>query len=168
MVEKNPDIKVLGEYVNIDTKIQVQCKKCGREYFATPDHLLNGEGCVICSHNHLAELYRSSKEELQAKLDEKGYPVIVLGEYINTKTNIKCHCKICDTDFEGKPINLLKGKRGCACLDKLESRGEQIIRMWLIENNINYIPQYSFKECCDKKPLKKHKIILNRRKNEIK
>lgn len=154
MVEKNPDIKVLGEYVNIDTKIQVQCKKCGREYFATPDHLLNGEGCVICSHNHLAELYRSSKEELQAKLDEKGYPVIVLGEYINTKTNIKCHCKICDTDFEGKPINLLKGKRGCACLDKLESRGEQIIRMWLIENNINYIPQYSFKECCDKKPLR--------------
>ena len=45
----NPNIEILGEYVNNETKIGCLCKQCGLEWFTTP-HILKGRhGCPHCS-----------------------------------------------------------------------------------------------------------------------
>jgi len=44
----NPDLEVLGEYVNTDTPIEVKCKKCGRIFYPTPHNLFHGSGCPGC------------------------------------------------------------------------------------------------------------------------
>ena len=50
MVQKiNPDIEVLGVYVNANTKILHKCKKDGYEWEATPGHISNGTGCPVCA-----------------------------------------------------------------------------------------------------------------------
>lgn len=46
--EVNPNIKVLGEYVNKTTRISFQCKLDGYEWTTTPDSVLSGHGCKFC------------------------------------------------------------------------------------------------------------------------
>lgn len=55
-----------------------------------------------------------SKEQFIEKLDKK-YPdnkIDVVGEYINSKTKIKCRCKVCGKEWMPTPDNLMHGK-GC-------------------------------------------------------
>lgn len=35
-------------YVNAHTKVLLKCNICGKEWFATPNSILNGSGCPIC------------------------------------------------------------------------------------------------------------------------
>ena len=45
---KNPDIEVVGEYINANTNIIHRCTSCGYEWMARPSHLLHGLGCPSC------------------------------------------------------------------------------------------------------------------------
>lgn len=45
----NPSIRIIGEYVNARTKVAVSCTECGRNFFITPNSLLNGHGCKECN-----------------------------------------------------------------------------------------------------------------------
>ena len=48
------------------------------------------------------------------------------------------------------PSNLLKGH---GCPECVNSKGETIISEYLKENNINYISEYTFDDCRNKRPL---------------
>ena len=45
----NPEITILGEYVNSHTKILAKCNNCQNEFLITPNSLLNGHGCKNCN-----------------------------------------------------------------------------------------------------------------------
>lgn len=45
----NPNIEVIGEYTNSNTKIQCKCKICGKTWSALPTNLLKGKGCPRCA-----------------------------------------------------------------------------------------------------------------------
>lgn len=49
--DKVPNVDIIGDYLNRDTKILVRCKKDGYEWLANPKNLQNGEGCPLCSNN---------------------------------------------------------------------------------------------------------------------
>ena len=46
----NPNIEIIGKYVNAKTKIECKCKKCGHKWSPRPHHLLEGYGCPNCNH----------------------------------------------------------------------------------------------------------------------
>lgn len=46
--EINPNINVLGKYINNKTKILVECLVCGNKWDVVPASLLNGHGCPQC------------------------------------------------------------------------------------------------------------------------
>lgn len=47
----NPDIEVIGKYVNANTKILHKCKIDGHKWMTTPDVILRGSGCLICQES---------------------------------------------------------------------------------------------------------------------
>lgn len=47
----NPDVEVLGNYVDSKTIIPVQCKACGHEWEARPSDLMRSKGCPKCLHH---------------------------------------------------------------------------------------------------------------------
>ena len=103
----NSDIKVIGEYVNKNTKIKVQCLIDNHIWRPFANRLLNGHGCPICSGNILKtnkifvkEMYGINKN------------ILILGNYINNSTNIKVMCLIDGYTWEASPNNLLK-RKGC-------------------------------------------------------
>lgn len=71
----HPDILVIGDYINNNTKVECQCMKCGTHFSSTPHSMIGGQnsGCPVC---------RISKGEMRiAKyLADKGI------EYVPQKT----------------------------------------------------------------------------------
>lgn len=48
----NPNIEVLGEYINARTRITHMCKMDGYIWNATPSSILSGSGCPKCNESH--------------------------------------------------------------------------------------------------------------------
>jgi len=103
----NPNIEVLGKYINIDTKILCRCKIDGYEWNPISYTLLKGVGCPRCSN-----LERYTQEVFIAKLNNINPNIQVLEKYLNSKTKILCKCKIDGYEWNPIPSSLLRGE-GC-------------------------------------------------------
>lgn len=105
----NPDIEVIGHYINNRTKIDLKCRKpdCGYQWKAIPHNLLNGCGCPKCGGTLKISSQDFANEVLRVN------PNIILTEpYSNFKTKIQCRCTIDGHVWSAFPQNLLRG-HGC-------------------------------------------------------
>jgi hypothetical protein len=134
----------LVKYKNTHTKVIIICKKHGN-FTQQPSHHINGVGCPQCSNNFL-NLDLFIIKSIKTHGDYYNYSLV---KYKNNKTKVKILCPE-HSIFEQTPTHHLNGS-GCPVCR--ESKGERIIRLFLIENNISYTPQKRFKECRDKYPL---------------
>lgn len=127
----NPDIQVLGTYINNRTKIKCKCKIDGYIWEATPHNLLNDVGCPECAGN-----IKLTQEKFINKLQQVNPDIKVLGTYINNRTKIKCKCKKCEHIWRAIPDGLL---RGSGCPKCNTSKGEKSVAQYLDNLGINYI-----------------------------
>lgn len=142
MSVKNPNVKILGKYRNSKSKIETLCLKCNYTWMPTPNTLLKGEGCPKCSG-----LMRKTQEEFVQEMAEKHPTITVIGEYVNNRVKVKCFCNNCNTYFYNSPHAMLSNGNGCS--NCTTSRGENRIKEWLNNNDVEYNFQYVFKECKD-------------------
>lgn len=103
----NPNIKIVGRFVNMRTKIICQCKTDGYEWNATPDNLLRGHGCPKC-----AGCVKRTHKQFITEMAVLNPNIEITTSYINVDTIIGCRCKICCHEWYATPNNLLSGK-GC-------------------------------------------------------
>lgn len=77
MNEINPNIEIIGEYINSENPVDCKCKICGNEWSPIGRSLKNGQGCPACI---------SSKGEIRVKqlLDKINV------EYVTQKTFDDC------------------------------------------------------------------------------
>ena len=104
----NPNIDIIGRYINSHTKISCKCKLDEFEWNATPSHLLRGQGCPECdSRNHTKTHSQFIKELRGVHPDVK-----VLDNYVNNHTKLQCECLIDGNKWYATPNSLLSG-HGC-------------------------------------------------------
>ena len=103
----NPNIIVLGEYINSKNKIRVKCKKCEHIWKAIPSNLLRNHGCPKC-----AKIYKKTTSEFKKELKIINDSIDVIGEYNGAREKIKVKCKVCNFIWEPATGNLLAG-HGC-------------------------------------------------------
>ena len=132
----NPNIEILKDYVNANTKIRCKCRIDGYEWEVRPYSLLNGIGCPKCGYKTSAQKQSRTYEEFINKLHKVNPNIIVLGDYINTYTKIKCKCTKCEHEWEAQPKNLL---HGIGCPKCNTSKGEKRIAQYLDNLGIDYI-----------------------------
>jgi len=141
----NDEYEVLGEYVDAFTKILIKHNKCGNEYSIEPNSFLQGNRCNICANKEKGlKMTKSHEKFCQEIYDLVGDEYEVLNQYKNSRNRIKMrhNVKECNYVFKMFPSNFLFGSR-CPLCNK--SKGENIITKYLINNNINFIPQKRFK-----------------------
>lgn len=97
-----------SNYINITTKVPVECKEHG-VFFITPDNHLHGKGCYKCAKNSQLTTEEFINRAKKVHGDKYDYSKVV---YINAKTKVCIRCKDCDLDFMQSPSNHLNG-RGC-------------------------------------------------------
>lgn len=147
---KNPNIEVIGEYVDAKTKSLHKCLIHNIIWDALPTNILKGCGCYQCLKEKISDKNCASHNEYIVKLSNKNPNIVVLEEYLGTEIKIKHKCKVCEHKWDAKPGNILAGK-GCPKCN--ESHGEKNISNYLNANNITYISQYTFDDCKDKRKL---------------
>lgn len=104
---RNPNVEVIGKYVNLGVPILHRCKIHDYEWMVRPAGILKSKGCPKCNKR-----YRRTHEDYVAELKEVNPNLIVLGTYINAKTKILHKCVIHGTEWETYPSLTL---RGCGC-----------------------------------------------------
>ena len=129
----NPEITVIGKYINSRTKIEVQ-HSCGYEREASPNSLLKGASCPKC-----AGLVKKTTEQFVKELKIINPEITVLGKYVGAFKKIKVKHS-CGYEWKASPNSLL---RGCSCPRCNESKGEKFLSKVLTSNNVPFVPQFN-------------------------
>lgn len=146
----NPNIEVVGTYINNATPILHRCRLDGNEWIVKPNSILQGHGCPICGLISSGNMKRKTHLRYVQEVEKINPNIEVVGRYIDCVTNILHRCKIDGYEWMAKPNNILNGK-GCPKCNA--SNGEETVSIWLDKNRIEYESQKQFKDCKDKKPL---------------
>lgn len=143
-------------YVNVHTPVIVGCPLHG--YFnKTPKDLLDGIGCPTCGRSKQGWNVRGTKQSRQNKFIEKSnnkhahkydYSKV---QYHDGKTKVEIICPRHGSFFQSPDSHM---NTGLGCSKCKSSRGEGLVRWWLMKHNISFHEQYSFVGCKFKKPLK--------------
>jgi predicted nucleic acid-binding Zn-ribbon protein len=140
----NPNIEVLGEYVDSHKSIKCKCLICGHIWSSAATNLLRNHGCPKCSGNA-----KKTHLSFQKELALKNPNIELLGDYINDRTSLKCRCLICGTTWGGVPSNLLRGE-GCPTCAQVQRSIKRtktheffISQMQSVNPNIEILGQYN-------------------------
>ena len=137
----NPNIKIISQYISCSQKVTAQCCKCNHIWSTRANHLLEGHGCVHCSHikmfstpkdtkknNTQKQQEKELKENLKLEQKQKQFVddllsinpnIIILSPYIQYHQHIKCQCTICHHQWDATPANLLRGRKCPVCSNKV-------------------------------------------------
>ena len=139
----NPNIEIIGEYINSVTAIDYICKKDGYTGSSCPSLLLRGHGCPKCYGN-----VKKTTNEFIEEMKNINPSISIIGQYVNNKTKIKCLCLKDDNIWEAAPSHLLNGKGCPECKkekiskNKTLSHNEFINRMSIINADIKILSKY--------------------------
>ncbi len=128
----------LVRFVNNKTNIDIICKKHGVFQQKAGKHI-QGSGCQLCSNGVL-----STKNEfiLKAKKVHGDFYDYSKTNYFGARSKLKIICKNHGEFYQTATHHLSgQGCRRCKC-----SRGENIVRSYLENNNILFEDQYSFND----------------------
>lgn len=134
----NPNIEVIGEYVNTKTKILHRCEVDGYEWYVVPKSILKGHGCPKCGGT-----LKLTHEEYIEKVSKINSNIKVLGVYIDTKTKILHRCEVDNFEWMATPDGILHG-RGCPkCGGTMNFTHEEYVKKVAeINKNIEVIDKY--------------------------
>jgi hypothetical protein len=139
----------LVEYMNNLTKINIICPKHGEFKQRPSDHL--NYGCNKCGVELASDKNSLTNDEFIIKAKEKhgdyyDYSSVI---YISHKEKVEIICP-----KHGEFIQKVNGHlNGQGCPICKESKGERRIRLFLKNNNINFIRQHKFNDCRNIRPL---------------
>ena len=122
----NPNITVLGEYINATTKIKCKCNIDGNEWKATPNTLLRPEGCPICGMIQSKTKEIKSHDTFIKQMKIINPDIEVLNKYTTVFDVIKCKCKIDGFEWETTPNSILNQKSKCPMCTKKKMYESQI------------------------------------------
>lgn len=145
----NPNIELLEPIQGRQKRTKIRCKKHNSISTSTPYEVIHGKGCIFCGFEKLSEINKTP-EEIFVKQLKESYENVELVDGYDGKTNYaNFHCKICDGKW--MDIAYYVEKRGCPNCNGYSSEAE--VGQVLQQYKINYIPQYSFPDCKDQRPL---------------
>lgn len=145
---KNPNVEVVGEYINAKTKIMFHCLIHDVYWEALPYAPLRGHGCNMCHGEKIHNFKTRTNEQYIKELQEVNKDIIVLENYIDIRTPILHKCIKHNVTWKASPGNVLKG---CGCRkcggDKnkilfAKTHEEYVSELKLLNNNIIVLGTY--------------------------
>lgn len=142
---------LLDEYKTCRTKIKIRhcSSKCNNyTWITTPEQLLKGQRCPICSGNIIND------EQFKKQVyNQVGNEYEVLGEYIKENTKILMKHNKCNHEWYVTPQNFIHNKSRCPNCSTESRKGESKIMGLLNSNKIPFIKEYRISECKYKRAL---------------
>lgn len=146
-----------SSYVDHDTNLTITCKKHG-DFEQTPKgHLINHYGCSKCGYESSSEKNKLTYDEFisQSLSVHNGLYSYDNFNYVNYSTPSYITC-VKHGDFFQAPKDHIRQRQGCPQCRL--SKGEVIIKNFLTQHNIEYIPQKTFLDCINPQTNRKLKF----------
>jgi len=144
----NPNIIIIGEYVDAKTKIKCQCNIDNHEWESTPNNLLRGNGCPKCNNVNTSQRCKKDESVFINQMLLINNNIEFISNYIKSNVDIKCRCKLDGCEWDMKPSNLLIG-HGCPICSKKKRFDKSILpnsefvnRLKQINHNIEPLEEY--------------------------
>lgn len=139
-------------YHDQKSDFKIICPKHGEHIMAIVDFIA-GNTCPQCGRERQIQSAKISKEEVVRRINSvNGNELLNADEYVSAHSvNLLVKCK-CGNIFHTSLSNYYKQYRCQTCV-KSESLGENKIKEYLDAHRIDYIQQYKYPDCIDKKPL---------------
>ncbi len=137
-VQNNPEIEFIEYWHNSDTQknmVCVKCLKCEQIYSKPLSEFLKNDKCPFCIGRESLNT-QAVKALLPAEYE-------LLDEY--KSTNQKVHVRHKCGFIWAVKVKTLYNSVGCPHCNKKESKGEQKITQWLLNNGYDFYTEYSFK-----------------------
>lgn len=151
---KNDYIVDLSNYKNNKTKLKIIHKICGEEFYSNINNFIGKDSkCPKCAYKNRANKTRLDYNIIKNKIREitNGEYELVSKNYINNCTPIDIIHNECGRILKVSYSNFISNGVRCSC--KSESKGELEVERILNIFNIEYIPQYKFYNCKNKRSL---------------
>jgi len=120
---------VLGKHIGVHKYVKMRHNICKHEYDVTPANFISSHcRCPNCKISK-----KSNTEEFKLKIFNKyGNEYEVIGEYIDSATNIKIKHHICNKEYDVIPNDILTGNKCIKC-SGLERKTIEIIQKEVYE-----------------------------------
>ena len=115
LAEKNPNLEVIGTYVDSQTAITHKCKICGNIFDVSPHSTLQPHNvCKECMRIHMEEQRKTNERLYIDRLCSMHPNIMIIEKYINANKKTLHRCKICGYEWRPKPSQLVD-KRYIGC-----------------------------------------------------
>ena len=108
----NPDIEVIGTYINNNTKILHRCKIHNVEWYTIPSRILQGQGCLQCKLEKIRNSKLKDHNQYVSDLSKIHPTIQIMDVYEGNNIKILHKCNVCGSAWMVRPGNLLNGQ-GC-------------------------------------------------------
>lgn len=135
----------LVNYINLNTVVDIICKKHGKFKQKPYNHMHHKSGCPLCANTIKGKIVKLNNDifiEKSKKIHGDKYDYSMVN-YIGTNKCVKIICKKHGI-FNQIPNSHLNGK-GCPICKN--SKGENFIMNYLIKNKIKFKRQQTFDDC---------------------
>lgn len=148
------DYTVLGQYVSALDTILMRHDVCGYEWMALAgDFLCAGGRCPKCGlDSRVGQRTKTNKDYNRDVFNIYGDEYMSLGEYVTGSTKILMKHNKCGHEWLVRPSTFLYGS-GCPECNRKTSTREIMVKSFLNEHHIGFIPEKQFNGMIHKKPL---------------
>lgn len=152
IAELYPYIKLIGKYINMSTPIDCYCEKHNVYWKTSPQNILYGHGCFECGLEKLSNYHTYTQKEFEELIQSVNPDIEIISEYRGMEYNITVRCKKCGYVWTLNAQSLkANGTRCKRC--SYTYKGEDKIIDVLERLKCEFVHQYKFSDCRDKRPL---------------
>lgn len=139
VLKNNPNIEVIGTYIDSHTPIFHRCKEHNILWEAYPMNILKGHGCPVCGGN-----IKKTHEQYVEEVFAINKSIDIVGTYVNAKTPIAHRCKIDGHIWYAAPYAILRGDGCPKCAGNAKKNTESYIEeLKLFNPNIEVVGDYA-------------------------
>lgn len=145
----NQNMILLEPYNGRTKRVKALCTIHNTVAYTTPNNIIHGKGCYYCGLEKLSDAQKVSKDIYDKRLREKQPNISLLSEYDCMSAPVVVRCNICGYEWTNRADYILHtGCTKCGC-----NTTEFKVGKILSNNGFEYITQFSFEDCKDKRSL---------------
>ena len=144
LIQLNPQITPLEEYVSAYTKIKFRCEECGNEWATAPTNIISKKhGCPLCARKRGTSKRMKSHEVFVQEVCSANRNIEVLTPYSGAHNKVACRCRICGYEWLGRPDHLKNGIGCPKCAGNARKTTSSFIdEMSSLHPNIEILSEY--------------------------
>lgn len=146
MYKRNKEYVLLSSYKSNKDKVLLFHTKCKKSWLVKPNNVMSSkQDCPHC--NPVNNIKYTQEEIVEIVYNQVGDEYSILGKYEGVKKKILMRHNICGHEWEVTLGHFFYSNSRCPIC--ASSKGEQIIRGFLIDNKIDFLEEYTFDGCRD-------------------